>query len=59
MGTTYLCASVMIDNNIIIIPNSLGSRTTILYVTFLSKDKVYVGDLVKLFPSYENKLYIK
>lgn len=59
MGTTYLCASVMIDNIIIIIPNSLGLRTTISYVTFLSKDKVYVGDLDKLFPSYEKKIIYK
>ena len=56
LGTTYSCASVFIDNNFIIIPNSLGARITSSYVSFLSENKIYVGDLAKFFPSKENNI---
>ena len=56
LGTTYSCSCVIIDNNYIIIQNSLGSRTTPSYVTFLSKNKVCVGELAKLFPSFSKNI---
>ena len=51
LGTTYSCASVMIDKNIIMIRNSLGSTTTPSFIAFLNKKEVYVGELAKLLPS--------
>ena len=51
LGTTYSCAAIMIDKNIVMIRNSLGSTTTPSYVSFLDKNKVYVGELAKLLPS--------
>lgn len=56
LGTTNSCAAVLIDNKIIVIPNSLGSKTTASYVFFLSKNLVCVGDLAKLFPSFESNI---
>ena len=56
LGTTYSCASIMIDKNIVIIPNSLGIRTTPSYVTFLSENKICVGELAKLFPSNKKNI---
>jgi len=51
LGTTYSCASVMIDKNIIMIRNSLGSTTTPSFIAFLNKNEAYVGELAKLLPS--------
>ena len=56
LGTTYSCASILIDKNIVIIPNSLGIRTTPSYVTFLSENKICVGELAKLFPSNKKNI---
>ena len=39
LGTTYSCASVMIDKNIIMIRNSLGSTTTPSFIAFLNKNE--------------------
>ena len=58
LGTTYSCASVFIDNNLIVIPNSLGARTTASYVSFLFENMIYAGDLVKFVPSKEKISYI-
>ena len=51
LGTTYSCASVMIDKNIIMIRNSLGSTTTPSFIAFLNKNEVDVGVMAKLLPS--------
>ena len=51
-GTTYSCASVMLDDKKIIIKNSLGERTTPSFVLFLEDNKISVGELAKLQPSY-------
>ena len=51
LGTTYSCAAVMIDKNIIVIRNSLGSTTTPSFINFINKNEVYVGELAKLLPS--------
>ena len=51
LGTTYSCASIMIDKNIIMIRNSLGSTTTPSFIAFMNKYEVYVGELAKLLPS--------
>ena len=40
----------------VIIPNSLGIRTTPSYVTFLSENKICVGELAKLFPSNKKNI---
>ena len=56
LGTTYSCAAVMIDNNIIMIRNSLGLTTTPSYVSFINRNKVYVGQLAKLLPSNEKNV---
>ena len=50
LGTTYSSAAVMIDKNILMIRNSLGLTTTPSYISFLSKNEVYVGELAKLLP---------
>ena len=55
LGTTNSCASLMLDNEIITIENSLGLRTTPSYVCFLDHNQVCVGELAKLQPSYEYK----
>ena len=55
LGTTYSCASVMLDEHIIIIENSLGLRSTPSYVCFLSPNEICTGDLAKLQPSQEFK----
>ena len=55
LGTTYSCASVMLDNEIIVIENSLGLRTTPSYVCFLEHNRICVGELAKLQPSYAYK----
>ena len=38
LGTTYSCASVILDDNIIVIENSLGKRTIPSYVLFLKNN---------------------
>ena len=53
LGTTYSCASVMLDENIIVIPNSLGLRTTPSCVYFLNHNTICVGELAKLQPTSE------
>ena len=55
LGTTYSCASIMLDEHIIIIENSLGQRTTPSYLCFLEPNEICVGELAKLQPSYEFK----
>ena len=55
LGTTYSCASVMLDDEIVMIENSLGLRTTPSYVCFFKNDEICVGELAKLQPSYEYK----
>ena len=55
LGTTYSCASLMIDNHIVIIENSLGQRTTPSYVCFMEDNGICVGELAKLQPSQEYK----
>ena len=55
LGTTYSCASVMLDKTVFMIQNSLGLRTTPSYVCFLEPNKVCIGELAKLQPSYECK----
>ena len=59
LGTTYSSASVMLDNEIIMIKNSLGLNITPSYVCFLEEDKIIVGELAKFQPSYEytNTIY--
>ena len=57
LGTTYSCAAVMIDNNIVMIRNSLGLTTTPSYISFLNRNEVYVGELAKLLPSNKNVIF--
>ena len=58
LGTTNSCSSVFIDNNIVIIPNSLGTSLTASYVSFLSEDIICIGDLARLSPiSQYNTIY--
>ena len=56
LGTTYSSAAVMIDKNILMIRNSLGLTTTPSYISFLSKNDVYVGELAKLLPPNEKNI---
>ena len=56
LGTTYSCASVMLDEHIIVIQNSLGLRTIPSFVLFLENNKICVGELAKLQPSYEKNI---
>ena len=56
LGTTYSCASVMLDKHIIVIQNSLGLRTTPSFVLFLENNKICVGELAKLQPSEEKNI---
>ena len=56
LGTTYSCAAIMIDKNIVMIRNSLGSTTTPSYISFITKNEVYVGELAKLLPSNEKNV---
>ena len=45
----------MLDKHIIMIKNSLGLSTTPSFVCFFEKDKICLGELAKLQPSYEYK----
>ena len=56
LGTTYSSAAIMIDDNIVMIRNSLGSTTTPSYISFINKDEIYVGELAKLLPSNERNV---
>ena len=65
LGTTYSSASIILDDKIIVIENSLGKRTTPSFVLFLyekeekkeeEKNKVCVGELAKLQPSYKKNI---
>jgi len=56
LGTTYSCAAVMIDENIIVIENSLGLTTTPSYVSFFGPYERCVGELAKLRPSNEGNI---
>ena len=47
LGTTYCCASVYFENQIIIIPNELGDRTTPSFVSFFDNNEKLVGTLAK------------
>ena len=58
LGTTYSCASVMIDDHIIIIENSLGQRITPSYVCFFNPNEICVGEMAKLQPSQEYKTIV-
>ena len=58
-GTTYSCSSVVLDDQIIVIANSLGERTTPSFVLFLKDNKIYKicsGELAKLQPSYQKNI---
>jgi len=55
-GTTNSCASVILDDKIIVIENSLGQITTPSFVLFLEDNKVCAGELAKLQPSYEENI---
>ena len=56
LGTTYSCASVMIDDNYVIIHNSLGEKLKPSYVALLSENDICVGGLAKLMPSNEKNI---
>ena len=55
LGTTYLTACILIEDKIIVIPNSLGSRNTPSYIMFLGPNERCVGELAKLFPFSDDK----
>ena len=46
----------MIDNNIVMIRNSLGSTTTPTYISFMKRNEVNVGELAKLLLSIEKNI---
>ena len=56
LGTTYSAASVMIDDQIIMIENSLGLRATPSFVSFFGPHEICVGELAKLRPSNESNI---
>ena len=56
LGTTYSCASIMLDNHYIVIQNSLGEKITPSYVGFLNENNICVGRLAKLLPSNEKNI---
>ena len=43
-GTTYSCIGAWTNGGVVIIPNSIGERTTPSVVIFDNKNKVYVGE---------------
>ena len=56
LGTTYSTSALMVDEKIIVIPNSLGLRNTPSYVMFLGPNERCVGDLAKLYPLDNGKI---
>ena len=58
LGTTYSCASVMIDKNIIMIRNSFGSTIIPSCLTFVNNNEVCIGEFSKLMTSSgKNNIY--
>ena len=55
LGTTYSTSAIMLDEKIIVIPNSFGFRNTPSYVMFLGPNERCVGDLAKLYPLNKEK----
>ncbi|MEW6516057.1 MAG: molecular chaperone DnaK [candidate division FCPU426 bacterium] len=47
LGTTNSCAAIMQDNELIIIPNAEGMRTTPSVVSFMKNNEVVVGEPAK------------
>ena len=45
-GTTNSCIGVYNNNNVIIIPNEYGNKTTPSYVSF-NKNNIYIGETAK------------
>ena len=56
LGTTYSAASVMIDDKIIMIENSLGLRTTPSFVSFFGPHEICVGELAKFVSSNKGNI---
>ena len=56
LGTKNSCASVMIDDKIIMIRNSLGSTIMPSYLAFINKNEVCIGELAQLMPSNEKNI---
>ena len=56
LGTSYSCAAVMIEKEIIMIRNSLGLTTTPSSVSFINRNQAYMSELAKLFPSNEKNV---
>ena len=57
-GTTYSCIGVWKDGGVMIIPNSIGERTTPSIVSFESRDKRYVGEETLFHLSKKNSVKI-
>ena len=57
-GTTNSSASVVIDKEVIIIPNDFGQKSTPSYISFIDDKNYFVGELAKLTPSLDkNTIY--
>ena len=53
LGTTYSSTAIIIDKQLIVIPNEFGLLSTPSYISIIDDEKRYIGDLAKLSASFD------
>ena len=56
LGTTYSSTAIIIDKQLIVIPNEFGLLSTPSYISIIDDEKRYIGDLAKLSASFDKNI---
>ena len=56
LGTTYSSTAIIIDKQLIVIPNEFGLLSTPSYISIIDDEKRYIGDLAKLSVSFDKNI---